>query len=185
MHTFADPATSPMRRKAPPPVTGTERPTRTTRREAKPTGSPAVPGLRATRQRALIADQLARSQGFHGAQDLHIELRRQGHRIGLSTVYRHLQRLADAGVVDVVHTADGETVYRHCGTHAHHHHLVCRHCGQTQEVEGPEIEAWAGRVAAKAGFVDVEHTIEIFGTCGSCAANDEQEPSITPQSGFR
>jgi Fur family ferric uptake transcriptional regulator len=134
-----------------------------------------VPGLRATRQRTLIAEQLTRSQGFHSAQDLHIELRRQGHRIGLSTVYRHLQRLAEVGAVDVVHTGDGETVYRRCDTHTHHHHLVCRSCGQTQEVEGPEIEAWADRVAAKAGFVDIEHTIEIFGRCGSCAANDRQE----------
>lgn len=179
-------------------MTNTERPTKASpaalnagrgssgvRRETKPTVSPAVPGLRATRQRALIADQLARFQGFHSAQDLHIELRRQGHRIGLSTVYRHLLRLADAGAVDVVHTADGETVYRHCDTQAHHHHLVCRHCGQTQEVEGPEIEAWAGRVAAKAGFVDVEHTIEIFGTCGSCATNTGRSGNTAQQPGLR
>lgn len=171
MHRVADIMQAPTR-KAPSSVTSTERPTRTTGREINQPDSPAVPGLRATRQRALIADQLARSQGFHGAQDLHIELRRQGHRIGLSTVYRHLQRLADAGVVDVVHTADGETVYRRCDTHAHHHHLVCRRCRRTQEVEGPEIEAWAGRAAAEAGFVDVEHTIEIFGTCGACVTTD-------------
>ena len=156
-------------------MTSPERPTPTTRRQTKPPDSSEVPGLRATRQRALIAEQLARAQGFRGAQDLHLELRRQGHRIGLSTVYRHLQRLADAGVVDVIHTADGGTVYRRCDTHTHHHHLVCRGCGQTQEVEGPEIEAWADRVAAKAGFVAIEHTIEIFGRCGSCAANDRQQ----------
>jgi len=39
-------------------------------------------------------------------------------------------------------------------------------CGRSVEVEGPEVEAWAERVAAAADFMDIEHTVEIFGTCG-------------------
>ncbi|MGC1208829.1 MAG: transcriptional repressor, partial [Ornithinimicrobium sp.] len=47
----------------------------------------------------------------------------------------------------------------------HHHHLVCRVCGRTVEIEGPAVETWAERVAAEHAFVDVAHTLEIFGTC--------------------
>jgi Fur family ferric uptake transcriptional regulator len=129
----------------------------------------SVPGLRATRQRAAIAKLLDQLDDFRSAQELHDELRKRGEAIGLTTVYRTLQSLSDAGEVDVLRTATGEAIYRHCSSH-HHHHLVCRHCGRTVEVEGPAVESWATRVAAEHGFAEISHTMEIFGTCADCAA---------------
>lgn len=123
---------------------------------------------RSTRQGAAIDAALQQSSGFRSAQDLYAQLRRDGHKIGLTTVYRHLQALVDAGAVDTVRTFDGETVYRRCATSVHHHHLVCRGCGRTEEVEEPSVEAWTEQVARNAGFFDVEHTVEITGLCGSC-----------------
>ena len=128
-----------------------------------------LPGVRATRQRTAVADLLERVDGFKSAQDLHDLLRSYGASVGLTTVYRHLQALADAGHVDVLRNDDGETVYRRCPTEAHHHHLVCRSCGRSVEVDGPEVESWASRTAAEHGFRDVTHTVEVFGTCGDCA----------------
>ena len=60
---------------------------------------------------------------------------------------------------------DGESVYRRCSSDRHHHHLVCRSCGTTVEVDGPAVERWAEKVAAEHGFSSVEHTVEVFGTC--------------------
>ena len=130
---------------------------------------PALPGVRATRQRTAVAEVLGKVDGFRSAQDLHDLLRRDGASVGLTTVYRHLQALADAGQVDVLRTGDGEAVYRRCPTLEHHHHLVCRSCGRSVEVDGPEVEAWASSVAAAHGFTDVSHTVEVFGTCAACA----------------
>jgi Fur family ferric uptake transcriptional regulator len=124
--------------------------------------------VRTTRQRSAIAAALDETSEFQSAQDLHALLRRRGDNIGLTTVYRTLQALADAGEVDVLRHADGEAVYRRCST-GHHHHLVCRRCGRTVEVEGPAVERWAETVAARHGFRDVEHTVEVFGTCERCA----------------
>ncbi|WP_242606977.1 Fur family transcriptional regulator [Protofrankia symbiont of Coriaria ruscifolia] len=126
--------------------------------------------VRATRQGDAVCAALAEIDAFTSAQDLHAHLRDMGQAVGLTTVYRHLQVLADRGEVDVLRRDDGETVYRRCATDNHHHHLVCRHCGRTVEVEGPEIEAWTDRVAAAAGFTDVAHTLEIYGTCTHCTA---------------
>jgi Fur family ferric uptake transcriptional regulator len=123
---------------------------------------------RTTRQRTAVADLLGRIDGFKSAQDLHDLLRHDGASVGLTTVYRHLQALADAGEVDVLRTDDGEAVYRRCPTASHHHHLVCRSCGRSVEVDGPEVEAWAERVAGAHGFHDVSHTVEVFGTCTAC-----------------
>ncbi len=124
-------------------------------------------GVRATRQRAAISALLENLDEFRSAQELHDELRRRGENIGLTTVYRTLQSMSSAGLVDTLRTDTGESVYRRCSAH-HHHHLVCRSCGSTVEVGGREIEAWAAEVAAAHGFSDVSHTIEIFGTCADC-----------------
>ncbi|PNG97279.1 Zinc uptake regulation protein [Streptomyces malaysiensis] len=107
---------------------------------------------------------------FRSAQELHDMLKHRGDSVGLTTVYRTLQSLADAGEVDVLRTTEGEAVYRRCNSEEHHHHLVCRACGKAVEVEGPAVEKWAEAIAAEHGFVDVAHTIEIFGTCCDCAA---------------
>ena len=125
--------------------------------------------VRATRQRAAIAELLDSTAEFRSAQELHDELRRRGENIGLTTVYRTLQAMATANQVDTLRTDTGESVYRRCSAH-HHHHLVCRDCGATVEVAGPAVEVWATEVAAAHGFSDVSHTIEIFGTCASCHA---------------
>ncbi|GAA2826183.1 Fur family transcriptional regulator [Kitasatospora sp. CM 4170] len=126
------------------------------------------PRARSTRQRAAVSAALDEIADFRSAQELHDMLKHRGDSVGLTTVYRTLQSLADAGEVDVLRTADGEAVYRRCSS-GHHHHLVCRTCGATVEVEGPAVERWANSVAAEHGFSDIAHTLEIFGTCAECA----------------
>jgi Fur family ferric uptake transcriptional regulator len=105
--------------------------------------------------------------GFRSAQEIHDTLKRRGEAVGLSTVYRTLQAMAESGDVDVLRADDGEARYRQCSS-GHHHHLVCRDCGRTVEVEGPTVERWADRVAAEHGFTDVSHTLEVFGRCAEC-----------------
>ncbi|MEV6164022.1 transcriptional repressor [Streptomyces sp. NPDC052052] len=128
---------------------------------------------RSTRQRAAVAAALDEVNEFRSAQELHDVLKHRGDSVGLTTVYRTLQSLADAGEVDVLRTTDGESVYRRCSTGDHHHHLVCRMCGKAVEVEGPAVEQWAEAIAAQHGYVNVAHTVEIFGTCAGCAHPQE------------
>ncbi|MBH1933179.1 transcriptional repressor [Streptomyces sp. AV19] len=132
------------------------------------TAGPPVRG-RSTKQRAAVAAALDEVDEFRSAQELHDMLKHRGASVGLTTVYRTLQSLADAGEVDVLRTSEGEAVYRRCSS-GHHHHLVCRVCGKAVEVEGPAVETWADSIAREHGFVDIAHTVEIFGTCGDCAA---------------
>jgi Fur family ferric uptake transcriptional regulator len=127
--------------------------------------------LRHTRQADAVDAVLVEADGFRSAQDVYAELRSRGEGVGLSTVYRRLNLLAELGRADVVHPGDGETQYRLCGTTEitegtdHHHHVVCRACGRSVEVSGPEVEEWADRVAGVAGYTDVTHTLEVFGLC--------------------
>ena len=122
---------------------------------------------RRTRQRTAVQEVLAELHEFRTAQQIHDELRQRGDSIGLTTVYRTLQSLSEAGELDALRTSDGETAYRRCSD-GHHHHLVCRSCGRTVEVSGPAVERWANAVAAENGFREVSHDLEIFGTCERC-----------------
>src|SRR6516225_10089789 len=67
--------------------------------------------VRSTRQRAAISTLLETLDEFRSAQELHDELRRRGENIGLTTVYRTLQSMAAAGMVDTLRTDTGESVY--------------------------------------------------------------------------
>lgn len=89
--------------------------------------------------------------------------------MGLATVYRELQSLADAGAIDSLAGPSGETIYRLCDSSGHHHHLVCRACGTSVEIASDEVEHWAHRTARSHGFSSVTHVAELYGICASCA----------------
>lgn len=115
-------------------------------------------------KREVIAAAL-KGQEFLSAQELHARLRASDQRVGLATVYRILQALQLDGELDVLRNDAGEVTYRACESPEHHHHLVCRECGATVEVEGPAVEKWAAAVAQQHGYTQVSHTLEIFGVC--------------------
>ncbi len=123
---------------------------------------------RMTKQRQAVLDELTRVADFRSAQQIFEDLHSQGQRVGLATVYRSLQGLAEDGRVDTLRSTEGETLYRNCASEHHHHHLVCRECGFTEEIEQSQIEAWVTSVAQGHGFANVEHSLELFGTCVSC-----------------
>ncbi|RYP85898.1 transcriptional repressor [Nocardioides guangzhouensis] len=133
--------------------------TSTERGEAQP--------LRPTKQRTAVVEALAAFDDFRSAQEIHELIGRAGSNVGLATVYRTLQKLSEVGEVDMLRTEDGEAIYRRCSA-THHHHLVCRSCGATVEVEGPTVERWTRSIASEHGYADISHTLEIFGTCPAC-----------------
>jgi Fur family ferric uptake transcriptional regulator len=120
-----------------------------------------------SRSNPRVLSTLERAGGFASAQEVYKLMQREGEKIGLTTVYRSLQSLVNDKIVDVLRRDDGEAIYRLCGE-THHHHLVCKSCGQTVEIEGGAIEKWAKTMAEEFGFRDVGHTAEIFGICSKC-----------------
>lgn len=126
---------------------------------------------RNTWQREAVREALDSSDGFISAQGLHLQLRDAGSHIGLATVYRALADLATEGEADSLQSPEGEALYRACESTGHHHHLICRNCGLTVEIEASEVERWARSVAAEHGFTDARHVVDIFGLCEKCSAS--------------
>ncbi|MBG6059113.1 Fur family ferric uptake transcriptional regulator [Cryobacterium sp. MP_M5] len=125
---------------------------------------------RNTWQREAVRTALGDTEGFVSAQGLHSRLHSTGSPIGLATVYRALADLALEGEADSLQSPEGESLYRACSTTDHHHHLICRRCGLTIEIEVDAVENWATNVAAEHGFSQAAHVIDIFGLCAACTA---------------
>jgi len=124
---------------------------------------------RHTWQRDAVKDALGTRETFVSAQQLHAALRDAGTTIGLATVYRALADLAEEGEADSLQQ-EGESLYRACTPGTHHHHLICRSCGLTVEIEADAVEQWARSVAAEHGFSDPQHIVDVFGLCRECAS---------------
>jgi Fur family ferric uptake transcriptional regulator len=123
---------------------------------------------RNTWQREAVREALGSSEGFVSAQSLHSHLRDSGSPIGLATVYRALADLAGEGEADSLQQ-EGESLYRACTPGSHHHHLICRNCGLTVEIEADAVEQWAKAVAAEHGFTQPNHIVDVFGFCAACS----------------
>jgi Fur family ferric uptake transcriptional regulator len=126
-------------------------------------------GMRKTWQRDAVRTALDEADGFVSAQALHAAMRTGERPIGLATVYRALADLTADGEVD--HLQQGnESLYRACRSDGHHHHLICRNCGRTVEIDAEPVEEWARRTAAAHGYTAPEHIVDIFGLCPECSA---------------
>ncbi len=123
---------------------------------------------RNTWQREAVRTALAERDDFVSAQALHAALKDAGSSIALATVYRALADLAEEGEADSLQQ-EGEALYRACTPGSHHHHLICRRCGLTVEIEARAVEEWARQVAAEHGFTRAEHVVDVFGLCEACS----------------
>lgn len=123
-------------------------------------------GIKPSRTRVAVLEELARESNDATAQQLHRRLLSRKKRIGLATVYRALGAMSEAGVVDAL-PHGSETCYRLCGE-GHHHHLVCDGCHRVIELSGCPANAWIDRAAGRAGFVATGHRLEVRGLCSGC-----------------
>ncbi|MHA7961248.1 Fur family transcriptional regulator [Streptomyces sp. L500] len=129
---------------------------------------------RATQRRAVVLGALVVAEGFVSAQALHKRLVAEGSSVGLSTVYRTLTALAEAGRADIFRDTNGGRLFRHRPGPDHRRYLVCTECGLSLPVESDPVEKWAARIARTSGFADVRHAVELSGRCPDCCRKEEQ-----------
>jgi Fur family ferric uptake transcriptional regulator len=128
-------------------------------------------GVRYTTGRRLVVAALTDAEGPRSAAELHGEM---GGRAPLSSVYRSLAVLEEAGVVEPHHGARGLTRYEMAEWVAgHHHHIVCESCGMVADIELPrhlemELERLVGEVAGLSSFSVTGHALEVDGKCANC-----------------
>ena len=129
--------------------------------------------VRYTAGRRLVTLRLVREKGPRSAADLHEALRAE---LPLSSLYRTLTVLTEAGVLQRSHDGAGVGLFELAEwLRGHHHHLVCIECGTVEDVQlDAETERTltrlANRIAGKAGFAHIGHRVDVEGYCTSCKA---------------
>jgi Fur family ferric uptake transcriptional regulator len=124
-------------------------------------------GYRLTPQRQLVLEAVG-ELGHGTPEDIATAVRRTASGVNISTVYRTLELLEGLGLVQHTHLGHGAPTYS-VSTDDDHVHLVCRDCGQVQEVDADVLAEAVRRLAEERGFVlDVGH-VALFGSCAGCS----------------
>jgi Fur family ferric uptake transcriptional regulator len=126
-------------------------------------------GLRKGQARLAVIDLLSKQPCALTAAEIEADLRRRGHRVGLATVYRTLELLADMKLVGRLEIGQGIARYEALVPGGdHHHHLVCDHCGRVTPFDDDELEETIDRLTRKIRFQVAEHDVVLHGACRAC-----------------
>ncbi len=128
-------------------------------------------GRRLTPQRKkVLALFQAIGAGIHlSAEDVHHKLIDAKTKVSLATIYRTLNLLVQMGLLHELELSEGGHRFELASDdHPDHHHLVCVHCGRTEEFESEQV-ILAGKEAAKNnGFLLLESTLNVRAVCPDC-----------------
>ena len=126
-------------------------------------------GYRLTRPRSDVAHLIGSRSGHFTAADLLGDARRKRLSVGRATLFRNLDLFAELGALERLDLPNGEHAYVACEPEQHHHHVVCRTCGKSVEVEDGGLQSVVADIARRSGYAIDTHRLELFGLCPACA----------------
>lgn len=139
----------------------------------------ATKGLRLTRERSIIVEEVFASHDHFDADQLVQRLapqRMDGRRVSRSTVYRSLTLLEEAGMLRKVARQDGRDVYEHEYGYPQHDHLICKKCETLFEFHNEAISELLDEIARQHGFRMEGHRLEVSGLCAACSRPPASRP---------
>jgi Fur family ferric uptake transcriptional regulator len=117
--------------------------------------------------RLLIYQELSDALGPLTPLEIYQSLLEKKKKIGLTSIYRSLELFESLGMVFRI--VKGSSVrYKLCELENHHHHIVCKACGNVVELNFCDISNWSKRVTESTGYQVVDHQLNFFGFCESC-----------------
>ncbi|MFT5726239.1 MAG: Fur family ferric uptake transcriptional regulator [Desulforhopalus sp.] len=135
-----------------------------------------LPNMRLTTQRQIILEELGKVTSHPTANEVYDMVRKRLPRIGLGTVYRNLELMADTGVILKLEV--GGTQKRFDATTEPHYHIRCSSCGKVDDVH-IEVQQQINQLAKNVSDYEIlGHHIEFTGICHDCQNKPEQQTSI-------
>ncbi|HUQ21959.1 MAG TPA: Fur family transcriptional regulator [Gaiellaceae bacterium] len=126
-------------------------------------------GFRAGGARAAVLELLASQDCCASAQEMHESLRRSGRSVGIASVYRVLELLADLRLVQRVDVGDGIARFEPALPDGdHHHHVVCDDCGKVEPFSDSSLESAIARASKRLGYSVEAHEVVLRGECADC-----------------
>lgn len=137
-------------------------------------------GLRRTAQRDLILEIFLSTEEHLTSENLHSLVHKKDPTVGLTTVYRTLKLLTEAGLAREVRFGDNKTYYEHHYNHDHHDHMICTDCGKVIEFFSADIENLQDQMASNFGFRPTHHSLRMWGVCAECQRLAVDSPTAPP-----
>ncbi|BHH84149.1 Fur family transcriptional regulator [Desulforhopalus sp. 52FAK] len=135
-----------------------------------------LPNMRLTTQRQIILEELGKVTSHPTANEVYDMVRKRLPRIGLGTVYRNLELMADSGVILKLEV--GGTQKRFDATVAPHYHIRCSSCGKVDDVH-IEVQHHIDQLAKDASNYEIlGHHIEFTGVCHDCQENEQEQVAV-------
>ncbi len=138
----------------------------------------ATKGLRMTRERSIIVEEVFDSHEHFDAEQLISRLARRndGRRVSRSTIYRTLGQMVDAGLIRRVARQDEREVYEHDYGYPQHDHFICKRCGDLIEFHSADIAQILEQISKEYGFRMEGHRMEVDGICAECSRPPATRP---------
>ena len=127
-------------------------------------------GRRITPQRLLILDVMRRGGGHLDADEIYRRAKTKAPTLSLSTVYRTIGVLKDAGLIEELHL-DEEHHHYELKDEAGHHHLICQGCGRIIEFDCPFSQAFLCDLGEQYDFQISAVQLNLTGYCSDCRAS--------------
>jgi Fur family ferric uptake transcriptional regulator len=125
-------------------------------------------GLKVTRERTALFDEIFSTHRHFDAEDLVIRMRDRGTKVSRATIYRTLELLHECGLVGRVRLNEEKYRYERLRKGEHHDHLVCSNCGKVIEFIDAVIEKRQEAVCKEYDFAATSHSHQIRGICSGC-----------------
>ena len=123
--------------------------------------------LRLSHPRLLIYQVLSDTKTPLSPQELYQILSKKQKRIGLTSIYRSLDLFESMGMVFKI--INGSSVkYKLCEIEDHHHHIICKACGNVVELNFCDISDWSKKVTESTGYQVIDHQLNFYGFCKAC-----------------
>jgi len=143
--------------------------------------------LPVTHQREAVAAAIFFAEDHVSVGDIERRLSGEREHVGKATIYRTIELLAKAGLLQEHDFGEGFRRYEPLAAQSHHEHLICVSCGKVVEFSSDRLERMNALIAEEHGFRHRHHRLEVYGVCGECQRRDARalEPSISPQERVR
>jgi Fe2+ or Zn2+ uptake regulation protein len=115
--------------------------------------------------------------GYLSPEEIWRKMKIQFNRIGLPTVYRNLEELADGNIISKITHPNRQLYYFFCGNNEHHHHFVCLSCRNVDDINFCAIHELRKEVRKKLNAQVVSHILQVNGLCKECLKKKGKEDS--------
>lgn len=123
-----------------------------------------------SKQREIILDTLSKNAIHPTAEALLEFLKRDDSNVGMTTLYRNLNQLADAGLIKKIDGLEPSAHFDH--NTFEHYHFICEKCKKVYDIPSSVAPGLVKNTTEATGFDITSHDIVFHGICSECKRKD-------------